>query len=56
MPTAGHQYDRAGIPGLRRLYVPKVACHLYYTFDDSTVTVRAFWGLGANADPVFVRR
>ena len=30
--------------GLRRLYLPEIACHLYYTFDDSQVIVRAVWG------------
>lgn len=51
MPSAGHLYDRAGIPQLRRIYVPKVACHLYYTFDDSTVVVRAFWGARRERGP-----
>lgn len=44
LPGAGTPYTQAGIPGIRRVYVPKVACHLYYTFDDDEVIVRAFWG------------
>ncbi|MGH9346284.1 MAG: hypothetical protein ACRD26_03365 [Vicinamibacterales bacterium] len=28
LPGAGATYPQAGIAGLRRLYVPKVACHL----------------------------
>jgi plasmid stabilization system protein ParE len=44
LPGAGTAYPQAGVTGLRRIYVPKVACHLYYTFDDNEVIVRAFWG------------
>jgi plasmid stabilization system protein ParE len=44
LPGAGTSYPQAGIPGLRRIYVAKVACHLYYTFDEDQVIVRAFWG------------
>jgi len=44
LPGAGTPYLPAGVADLRRLYVPKVACHLYYTFDEETVIVRAFWG------------
>jgi hypothetical protein len=29
LPGAGTAYPQAGIVGLRRLYIPKVACHLY---------------------------
>src|SRR5437868_5557259 len=25
-------------------YLPKVGCHLYYTFDENEVIVRALWG------------
>ena len=41
---AGTPYTQAGVPGLRRVYVPKVACHIYYTFDENEVIVRALWG------------
>ena len=44
LPGAGTGYPNPGISGLRRLYVPKVASHLYYTFDGHEVIVRAFWG------------
>jgi hypothetical protein len=44
LPAAGSAYSQAAVPGLRRVYVPKVACHLYYTFDEAEVIVRAFWG------------
>lgn len=44
LPGAGTTYPQAGIAGLRRLYLPRVACHLYYTFDEHEVIVRALWG------------
>ena len=33
-----------GTLGLRRLFVRKLNCHLYYTFDEQEVVVRALWG------------
>jgi plasmid stabilization system protein ParE len=51
LPGAGTPYPEAGIPGIRRVYVPKVACHLYYTFDDDNVIVRAFWGARRRRGP-----
>ena len=44
LPGAGSPYTRAGIPDLRRLFIRKLTCHLYYTFDDDEVLVRALWG------------
>ena len=43
-PGAGTSYPRAGVAGLRRIYLRKVVCHIYYTFDEHDVIVRAFWG------------
>jgi len=51
LPGAGTSYPQAGVPGLRRIYVPKVACHFYYTFDDNHVIVRAFWGARRRRGP-----
>jgi len=51
LPGAGSPYRQAGIVGLRRLYIPKVACHLYYTFDDRDVIVRALWGARRDRGP-----
>jgi hypothetical protein len=34
LPGAGTSYARAGVAGLRRIYLRKVACHIYYTFDE----------------------
>ena len=42
-----------GVPGLRRLYLRKIACHLYYTFDEHEVIVRALWGARRGKGPLF---
>ncbi|MEO8482134.1 MAG: type II toxin-antitoxin system RelE/ParE family toxin [Acidobacteriota bacterium] len=44
MPGAGSLYPNAGVAGLRRLYLPKIGCHIYYTHDDDQVVIRALWG------------
>jgi hypothetical protein len=31
------------VPGLRRMYIRTLGCHLYYTFEEAEVVVRAFW-------------
>jgi plasmid stabilization system protein ParE len=52
LPGAGTQYPDAGIRGLRRLYLQKLSCHLYYTHDDHEVIVRALWGARRERGPV----
>ena len=44
VPGAGTSYPQASVPGLRRIYLRKVACHIYYTFDEQEGIVRALWG------------
>ena len=51
LPAAGPPYTAAGVPSLRRLYLPKLTCHLYYTFDEREVIVRAVWGARQQRDP-----
>ena len=55
LPGAGTDYPEAGVHGLRRVFLRKTACHVYYTFDDHTVIVRAVWGArkkhGPNLNP-----
>jgi len=53
LPGAGTPYLQGGIVGVRRLYVQKVACHLYYTFDEREVVVRALWGARRQRGPRF---
>ena len=43
LPGVGTAYVRTDVPDLRRLYLRKLVCHLYYTFDDDEVIVRALW-------------
>jgi len=51
LPGAGTPYTKAGVVGLRRLYLRTLGCHLYYTFDDLEVIVRAFWGARRERGP-----
>jgi plasmid stabilization system protein ParE len=51
LPGAGSPYTLAGIAGLRRIYLGRVGYHLYYTFDDAEVIVRAFWGARRGRGP-----
>ena len=51
LPGAGTPYTQAGVPDLRRVYIRKLTCHLYYTFDDHEVIVRALWGARRERGP-----
>ena len=51
MPGAGSLYPDAGVAGLRRLYLPKIGCHTYYTHDDDQVVIRALWGARRERGP-----
>jgi hypothetical protein len=53
MPGAGTLYPQAKIAGLRRLYLRRVSYHLYYTFTQDVVTVRAFWHAKRGHGPAF---
>ncbi|MGH2437653.1 MAG: hypothetical protein ACRDFA_11760 [bacterium] len=53
LPGAGTVYVRSPVPGVRRVYLRRVALHLYYTFDDSEVIVRALWGARRERGPQF---
>jgi hypothetical protein len=52
LPGAGTAYPQAGTTGLRRIYLRRVACHVYYTFDEREVIVRALWGAKRERGPV----
>jgi plasmid stabilization system protein ParE len=51
LPGAGTLYAQSPIPGVRRVYLRRVAAHLYYTFDDTQVIVRALWGARRERGP-----
>ena len=42
---------RSPIPDVRRVYLRRVALHLYYTFSDDEVIVRALWGAHRERGP-----
>ena len=52
LPGVGTPYVYPEVPGLRRVYLRKVACHLYYTFDEQAVIVRALWGARRDRGPL----
>ena len=52
LPGAGTSYPQADVAGLRRIYLRKVACHIYYTFDEQEVIVRALWGARRGRGPL----
>jgi hypothetical protein len=51
LPGAGTLYANSPVPGVRRVYLRRVALHLYYTFDDDTVIIRALWGARRERGP-----
>lgn len=51
LPGIGTPYSYATGSEVRRLYLRKLACHLYYTFDDDTVIVRALWSARRERGP-----
>ena len=51
LPGASSPYVHATITGLRRLYLEKLGCRLYYTFDGDEVIVRALWGARRQRGP-----
>jgi plasmid stabilization system protein ParE len=44
LPHAGAPYVHTEFPDLRRLYLRTIDCHVYYTFTDDEVVIRALWG------------
>ena len=52
LPATGSIYTKVSIAGLRRWYLPKIGCHLYYTFDENTVIIRALWGARRRRGPL----
>ena len=51
LPGAGTPYDKTKVAGLRRLFIRPLGFHLYYTFDDREVIVRALWGARRERGP-----
>ncbi len=53
LPGAGTPYTHSGVPDLRRVYIRKLGCHIYYTFDADDVIIRALWGARRERGPTF---
>lgn len=51
IPAAGTVYSTSPVPGVRRVYLRRVDLHLYYTFNEETVVVRALWGARRQRGP-----
>ena len=51
LPGAGTLYAQSPVPGVRRVYLRRVAAHLYYTFDSNEVTIHALWGARRERGP-----
>ena len=51
LPGAGTPYVSANSMNVRRIYLRKIGCHLYYSFDDDEVIVRALWGARRKRGP-----
>ena len=51
LPGAGTPYTQTAVAGLRRVYLRGLGCHVYYTFDDRQIIVRALWGARRERGP-----
>lgn len=51
LPGAGTLYERSPFRSVRRVYLRRVGLHLYYTFDDEEVIIRALWGARRERGP-----
>lgn len=52
-PGIGTFYPASPIPGVRRLYLERLTAHLYYTFDDRQLVIRALWHARRGSGPDF---
>ncbi|HVG07480.1 MAG TPA: hypothetical protein VNM67_07225 [Thermoanaerobaculia bacterium] len=43
VPGIGSIYRSSPIAGVRRLYLERLMSHLYYTYDEREVVIRAMW-------------
>jgi plasmid stabilization system protein ParE len=50
-PGIGSVYRASPIPGIRRFYLERLTCHLYYTYDQRELVVRAVWHVRRGSAP-----
>jgi plasmid stabilization system protein ParE len=55
LPGAGSPYADAPSGDVRRIYLRRVSSHLYYTFNDDEVVIRALWHASRGSGPRLVR-
>ena len=56
LPGIGARYPSAPIPGVRRLYLERLMLHIYYTYDEREVIIRALWHARRGSGPEFGAR
>lgn len=50
-PGIGSAYRASPIRGIRRFYLERLTCHLYYTYDQRELVVRAVWHARRGSGP-----
>ena len=50
-PGMGSPYPQATLPDVRRLYLERLRSHLYYTYDEREVVIRALWHTSRGSGP-----
>lgn len=53
LPGIGSSYSPSPIAGVHRLYLERLSSHLYYTFDERELVVRALWHTRRGSGPDF---
>lgn len=53
VPGIGSRYPSAPVPGVRRFYLERLMSHLYYTFDEQELIIRALWHARRGSGPDF---
>jgi plasmid stabilization system protein ParE len=53
LPGIGSPYSSAPVLGIRRFYLERLVSHLYYTFDEHEVVIRALWHARRGSGPDF---
>jgi plasmid stabilization system protein ParE len=53
VPGIGKPYPIAPMPGIRRLYLGRLMSHIYYTYSEREVLVRALWHARRGSGPDF---
>jgi hypothetical protein len=51
VPGIGAAYQAGRVTGVRRLYLERLTSHLYYTYDEVEVVVRALWHARRGSGP-----